>query len=701
MNFVLDPSALTDEKQNILVASAEGIYGDAIAGSGKTTLLGHLALKHCRAGVPPDEIAMLTVSRPAADHLSAFLEALEKRHRIKLPRAMTIHGLCGKLRNRIDRFKEGGEVLPESDERLSQVLARAMEAGRLLLEDDDEAGMLPANPGNLKGLYDAIARIKGEYRFDLKAILEEDNVDIPWLSSLARQPELTVASLVAFERIRIQENFLTFPDLPLEILHRQRTDPAVARLLASYKVMGFDEGNDLNTALLSAALSSRQTGCRVIVVGDKNQCVQTKQGARANVMAEDFPRLVGNVVTMPINESHRFGSNLTKRMKPLMQCYGQPAQEFASATRHKTTIQGKAIKDPQAIIDIIASGRAKEPDWRTGVLFRQRSEALPLEFALIAAEMPYTMLGHKAVAYDDTLEAIVTLLAADCGLLDSLDGEVRAHKMIEAGKFFFPMWDKDSAWESYLALAKMDKAAGIGAEYIRLTMPKAVQNSPERPVYQRRLQELQAFWAAGHAFNAKSDAATALDTLIKQLRIKHLITEDTGSQETQRETIATLDAFLAYTREYQLTLGQMFKQMIKARLVTRTGSAAANESGTICVSTFLRAKGKEFEQVILADTSADKVPVPPSLDGAWEDANEHRAIELNLFYVAITRAKHALWLLHRAGQAPSRFIEAMKASNAAKPAAKSISDSEPDKTESAQAIKLEAMRQLRAITGAK
>jgi superfamily I DNA/RNA helicase len=75
------------------------------------------------------------------------------------------------------------------------------------------------------------------------------------------------------------------------------------------------------------------------------------------------------------------------------------------------------------------------------------------------------------------------------------------------------------------------------------------------------------------------------------------------------------------------------------------------------LATFHSAKGLEFEAVILVGLSEGLFPPPLgfAMDAAeGEDAQDLLSTERRLLYVAMTRTRHALYLLH--GRRPSRFL---------------------------------------------
>lgn len=72
------------------------------------------------------------------------------------------------------------------------------------------------------------------------------------------------------------------------------------------------------------------------------------------------------------------------------------------------------------------------------------------------------------------------------------------------------------------------------------------------------------------------------------------------------------------------------------------------------LTTFHSAKGLEFDQVVLIGVDEGSVPQPPDADMAPEESEDHLRYERRLLYVAMTRARDALYVIH--GPAPSPFL---------------------------------------------
>ncbi|MGH2487763.1 MAG: 3'-5' exonuclease, partial [Ktedonobacterales bacterium] len=70
------------------------------------------------------------------------------------------------------------------------------------------------------------------------------------------------------------------------------------------------------------------------------------------------------------------------------------------------------------------------------------------------------------------------------------------------------------------------------------------------------------------------------------------------------------------------------------------------------LTTFHSAKGLEFDQVVLIGVDEGIVPQPPDAHMTPEESDEHLRYERRLLYVAMTRARDALHIIHGATASP-------------------------------------------------
>lgn len=667
---ILQFSQLTAEKQaiiNKLVAQPDAaIMVDAIAGSGKTTLLAHAALKLVQGGMPIARIGIVTVSNTAANHLNDVMAVLAKVHGVTLPRAKTIHSACfTRLQDCFERGFSSAErlrLLRESDQALQDALRQSVEnAQPQALAEDVE---LPhPSPANLQSLLLAIERVKGERRVNLAGMMAADELPpLDWLIERTQQPAAILLCLMAFERIRERQGFITFADLPIELIriNRSRTDARIA--IGRYEALLVDEANDLNPALLEAILLTRRKSSRVVLVGDRHQCVLSSAGASSKVLAEDMPRLVDNVAYMPLSASHRFGDMMARRLRALPG-QAESATAFRSATTRKTSFSVKAFSTAGDICDVIAQERKKQPDWTIAVLWRQRAEAVATEFALIERAQHYTMVGHKPVTQEPLVMGLIGMLLMPAGLLDDMKPQHRADLTCAAARLFFPLWDWDSEKASRNELVKQDPTPGVGLVVGRWIFESAERLSLSEEKFNAARQTLVQTYLDQAVANAGTSAASApvqFDTLERQLELRAIVNKDNVDPKHRHDLLQTLDALKAFCASQRPTLRNLRDLYVKACATAGFSDVAAQTPGSITLSSFLRIKGMERDTVIIGDASDDKVPLRPNLTNPLEDTREHATQERNLLYVAVTRAKHAVIALYQTGKQPSRLIDMMR-----------------------------------------
>ncbi|QNM96017.1 UvrD-helicase domain-containing protein [Chitinimonas koreensis] len=686
---VLQPSGLTAEKRAIvdavLARPDAAVLVDAIAGSGKTTLLAHLALALVQSGIAPERIGVVTVSNTAAGHLNDLLSALGRAHGTALPQARTIHAVC---LSRLQDCIRGGfsaterlRLVTDRDGELQDVLRESIELARQQL--GDEIDLPHPSPANLQSLHLAIGRIKGERRVDLAGLLESDEQpDLEWLAERLQQPVAVVACLIAFERCRERLGFHTFHDVPNELIRIRSLEPDSRRALVRFDALLVDEANDLNPALLEAVLLTRRSSGRTVLVADRHQCVLSHTGASSTVLSDDLPALLAGVTAMPLSASHRFGEALARRLRPLA-FEGDAATFFRSEAAHRTRFSVRPSGGPADLCTLLANARKSEPGWTVAVLWRSRAEALASEFALVERGQPYTMVGHRSVAHEPLIMGLMGLLFMPAGLLDGCTPKLRAELICAAAALLFPLWPQEAQQASRDELVRQQPCAGLGLEFGRLTLRSAARLSPVSEEVDRRLERVLAWLdeqatAAGGRKPAEA-GAVQLEALLQRLELRKLLVADNLDPSQQHELLSVLEALEAFVAGRADSLQALAALYVAAHATVSSSEQAARRSGSLTLSTFLRIKGMERDLVIVGDASADVVPVGPDLANPFEDSRELAITERNLWYVAVTRARQALIVLHARDKAPCGFVEQMrgKAKAAALPAAQPAAPVEP------------------------
>ncbi|WP_374348145.1 UvrD-helicase domain-containing protein [Chitinimonas sp.] len=647
------------QQQAIIDSQAASLFVDAGAGSGKTTLIAHLAMHHVQRGVAVDKIGLFTVSRNAASHLNNLLQAMEQRHGLSLPRAVTLHSLCGSLLWRAQRLKLvwGAEegLLQSDDPQLSALLTQAIEAMVARYQESSEAAELDfpiASPGNLQALYEAIAMVKGQRLIDFaEALAAGRDLDLFDLAVRAGQPATLLACMLEFERLRERRQLRTYADLVNEVIDLAHSSPRAKGLFASFEVVAVDEANDLSTALLQAALLARAKTGRLVLVGDRNQCVQQARGAHSSVLGAVVRKALPDIVEMPLSVCYRFAANLGRRLLLLPMLQGGSKKASASVD-HKTTIRLHQIVAAAEIADLALTLRSKHPEQALAVLYRSRGEAFEFERAMIDAGKPYQMLGHLSLPAERMFRGGVGLMAAPVGLLDELAPRLRLDLAVQAVQALLPEWQDALAQafkDCYPADAHIPRS---GLECLRQAMEAATLKLPETARVNDRLNRLREHlqWREGEAGRSASPADILLDLPLRDWARADLLDADER---------ALVEAILGEVFSERFAHGGSVKALVgfvqraeKANVSATRRSAGAG----LVLSTFLRAKGREFDTVILGDASSDRLPLPVQAEDLLSDPGERLRAEHNLFYVAITRTREALHIAYREPAGPCEWV---------------------------------------------
>ncbi|WP_179958209.1 UvrD-helicase domain-containing protein [Chitinimonas arctica] len=665
MSFLLDPAALSSEQAAIVgdMAQSQRVY--ATAGSGKTTLLAHAALARRMAGVPVEQIKLLTFTRTATEHLRQYLAAMASQHRIDLPEPRTILSYAGQLLQRLTRAGyglAGSRALGINDPQLREALSGAIHQGALALRDhDDEFDIPQDNPANLATLHALFTRIKGERRFDLRTLLDSDDaIELDVLAEQARQPVAVMAFLVAFERIRERKSFMTFADVltqPLDLL-AQFSDAYQVVKEAEWVLL--DEANDLNSAQLQVALAGRLRSAKVIAVGDENQCVLTSLGAHPEVMAREFPARVPGAVDVTLAGARRFGGGLAKRIQRTVRQQSAAASQCHSVAAHVTKVQAVSCDIPSRTVALLAEHLAADATGTAAVLSRERHLLVDIEVALVESKIAYELDLGQPFFFDPTVTALLGLLAAGGNRLAKLGKVVvapafRADMIVElAGLLFpeYPIEERERARADLLAITD-----GSGS-FLRYAVEQAHRLSGQLATRDQRLARFNTHWDYLVAIEADAPAAEVLAELGQRFALREQLHGQILDPIERRAVLGMFERLQTLASRRALSVNALLVEINRLRTAYRAigRPGVKGWAPRVSLSTFLKAKGREFDLVILTHLDADISPQPFPRQDTLNDPGEHAIAERRLFYVAATRARHVLRLLSSEKGQVSPFV---------------------------------------------
>jgi len=561
------------------------------AGSGKTRVITRRVAWLLHEGVPPETVTALTFTNKAAREMRERIERLVPARDLWVS---TFHGFCAR-------------VLRRYGERLGYT------PGFSIYDTDDRSAMLRAVLKDLhledlrwQDVGQALSRSKnGMGRSEGSRFVAE---------------RITKAMQVYEERMRAQ-NALDFDDLLSRSVELLETDPVVLERMRErctwLLVDEYQDTNGVQERLLRLLAPPRRNLC---ATGDPDQSIYRWRGATVrNILGfeSEFPG--ARVVTLDRNyRSTRrilaaanavIRNNLDRRPKDLRTDNPEGASireiaclDEAGAARAVAGEIGKAI----------ASGASPK---EFAVFYRVNAQSRGLERAMAESGVPYRLIG--AVEFFQRRE-VKDLLAYARAARNPRDAVAFARVFNVP-----PRGLGDRTQERFFESARL-----LGLS------PRDALRSPEASSPLPKLAPLRALYERIDALPA-GDPAAFLEGVADLSGYRKFVEEEQERLENVNELINAAAEYAL--REPHGGIDGFLQE--NALVSDQDDYDADREAATLM--TIHSAKGLEFQRVFIAGLEEESFPHALSLGDAEELEEERR-----LFYVAVTRAREELVLVH-------------------------------------------------------
>ena len=636
-----DADNLTPEQAAVVAHDRGPALVYAVAGAGKTTSMVHRIERLVREGVfAADRVLATSFGRSNADDLRRDLAPWPHCAPVDV---RTLHSLgrqfivwaqqAGHYPSlRLNQNGNGSDPTHGLFYR-SLAIARAQGAayaGELDgLDRDDFLDFVDRCKGNL-----AYADLEGAGLPPAaleKAVQAEAPTDLPWYLDLYR----------LFERVRLEQGVVTFSDMLLTGWEALVRYPEVlARAQRSYDCVLVDEFQDINLAQAEMLDLITAPHRNYMAIGDDDQTIYEWRGA-----SPDFI----------LGFAERYGAR-RYFISENFRCPAGPLVLANAAIRHNRRRQAKqlrltrglggrtevrAVDGPQAaanavLAEVLALQQRGASLNELAVLVRLNAQTAYIEQTLISNDVPYRYSDR----FFDRPE-VKTLIAY--ARLAWYERELRAGRNPFTVPARIAAFTED--WGAacnrptrYLRNVLRDKVAErvvlSGQPLTTVLALSAEENS--------RLADLadDLDWLADHL---NENAHTVLETLDERLGYQAYLQRSSGSAETGAGRAATVAAFIEFARG-QGSLPEFLSQVKRLSDESRNGDGEVSEAVTL--STIHQAKGREWPIVV----------VPDGNEGVLPFRNDNLEEERRLFYVAVTRSRRDLLLLHDRNKATSRFL---------------------------------------------
>lgn len=602
------------------------------AGTGKTHTLVHRLVRLVESGVEAESILLLTFTRRAAEEMiSRAAEILGRREPVS---GGTFHSFANLVLRRYGATVGLGprfSILDPSDS--FEILGGIRTDLRSTLDAGD--GQLPRRETIAAILSKAVNK-----QVPIEDVVSEEYPQFfEHISTLA-----VIAS--RYEEYKKQRNLVDFDNLLVLLVRLLEEHSEIAeKIRGTYRYVMVDEYQDTNVLQARIALLLAGESGNVMVVGDDAQSIYAFRGARPRNLFE-FKGRFETVKEVTLEENYRSTQGILDLANGLLSEMSEAFQKHLRTTREegkRPVLVEASDETEQARFVASEVQRLRSegvPLREIGVLFRASRHAFALEVELGSLGIPYVKYGGFRFMESAHIK------------------DVLAHLRLVA----FPGDD--------LSLSRA------------LTMRRGIGKSGARTIQQHLVGK--PLVAGLRSYRAKGKVRESLDHLASVL--EGLERSESDPPTCLAEAVAAyqpilkeryddwprrmrdLEALVDLCQRYRSMTSMLADLALEPPSTSRRdrlAGAAEPASDELVLSTIHSAKGLEWKAVFLLQVRDGYLPMVSAFDD--EPEAEELDEELRLLYVAVTRAKDALYLVWPKDTArnpytwpmPSRFLTAL------------------------------------------
>ena len=610
---------LTDEQRAVIEHAAGHARVAAVAGAGKTTTLVARVLHLLERGVPASRILVLMFNRSAREDFQRRLIEMAPAGQ-RLPDVRTFHSLGHRLTASLTRW---GALAPRRLVAADWQVERLLRQATLDVLENTDRREIALEADTLETLAHFCGLVKAEM-LPAATLLERLDLD-----------EGSEHFADAFERLEgllAEHGLMTYSDLLYRPLRALEADSGLVR-----RVQGFldqaiiDEYQDINQAQLRllALLAGRDAA--VMAVGDANQCIYEWRGAHPDTMHEHFTATFGEATDYPLSTTFRHGHALallanhaiaSNRRRPDQLCLaapGNPHTELAVA-------QGRG-----ALLEELArwqrAGRVLND---ACLLVRSWALSVPVQLQLLQAGIPFRL------SREDRFVFRLPLVQALAGYLRL----ARTPALLQDPGHLLRLFEQPTPFVARERLVGLAQRLAATQRYPERDDPLLAGLKPiQRRNLKRRWTLLCELPRLGSWPPARL-LAHVVDALDAEKVLKRAATR----REKGEEDVRLLDVLVEQAGEARNI--DNFIELLERPV--------ENHAGGLLITTVHGAKGLEWPLVMVAGVNEEDFPHYSRDNPLTAERLEE---ERRLFYVAVTRAREQLLLLHDGGDhRPSRFL---------------------------------------------
>lgn len=597
MNNNISSKSTLSPSQTEAVKSVHGpVMCVAGPGSGKTlTIIHRLIYMIKKHNIEPTNILVVTFTRASAIEMrKRFLHAASGDYKVNFG---TFHSIFFQILKK--HFGYTSENILSDETSFKIILS--------LLDKNDE--VLSSNPDIIRQILDEIALVK---------------------SSGIRLPEFKSSILSKDEFTKIYREYnnyleelklIDFEDMLIKTHELLTDNPEILRFWQNkFKYILVDEFQDINQIQYDITKLLAYPENNLFVVGDDDQSIYGFRGSSPAIM-QDFPKDFPETKTILLNTNYRCSEEILRAAsKVISNNRSRYNKVLTAGNKGGSKVIIKGFEDNFKEYTYLARLIAKELDEghkpeEIAVLLRTNSQCSAIAARFVEADIPFNVKGNIPTIYDNRY--LVPVIA----YLRLLAGDLSRSN-------FLQLCNKPVRYITRESLPEEDVDIYELYEYYESEEKHYVSKNVRQLIYDLQMMRNMNTSAAIHYIRKVVGYEEYLKTNLNLAgNFYEEILEYLDQLEQEAVSYRAFASFLDHIEEYRDKL---------AELKEKRPASAVN------LVTYHGCKGLEYDLVYMPDCVEGVTP--HRLSTTPEELEEER----RMFYVAMTRARHKLYISHSA-----------------------------------------------------
>ena len=591
-NMITDE--LNTQQSRAVMSESKRLLIIAGAGTGKTkTIVSKMIYLTDELGISPSRILAMTFTNKAAKEMSERITVGSRTHANIMVK--TFHSFCVYILRRYGSYTDrGSDFVIYDDDDSSKLITRIAKSHNASMHIKDISKSIEFYKQNCENV--AVSR-----PYDFTGIYDD------------------------YQNALRQSKAFDFGDLIFETIKLLRQNESVRdKIRQTYRYILIDEYQDTNQSQFELLQLLTGEDTHLTVVGDEDQSIYRFRGADiSNILhfRDDFD----NVEIVRLEQNYRSTRQILNVADSVIrnntQRLGKTLTSSADGSKPVFAEYSNEKEESSAIVNAIKSNNLSLSD--TAVLYRTNAQSRPIESALTAAGIPFTIFGSTPLFDKEEIKDTIAIARWIINPFDRISFERFVNKPARGigakALAQFYSFAENAGGDMSAALHHLSECGN--AKLISLFKP------------------LTDILAAIPTDKDKCDIAAVLDNILTELGLCDYYLDSADGQDR----IENIKSFLQFLSD---STGSWTETLDTIALEPST--KLTSDSGTVKLMTVHNAKGLEFDNVFIIGLSENIFPHANALNGSdpADDIEEER----RLFYVAVTRAKKKLVLSHAASR---------------------------------------------------